>query len=73
MQIVIRPVIISALKYPQLLQQNKSLKPTVTRVTPFAEKAKPAPLYGGLVPPLYDLNRSMQLRLYQCCSTLTKI
>jgi len=27
----------------------------------------------GLVPPLYDLNRSMQLRLYQCCSTLTKI
>jgi len=34
------------------LLQNKSLKPTVTRVTPFAEKAKPAPLYGGLVPPL---------------------
>jgi apolipoprotein N-acyltransferase len=31
---------------------NKSLKPTATHVTPFAEKAKPAPRYGGLVPPL---------------------
>ena len=31
---------------------NKSLKPTVTHVTPFAEKAKLAPRYGGLVPPL---------------------
>gem|GEM_PF-4096777 len=31
---------------------NKSLKPTATRVTLFAEKAKPAPRYGGLVPPL---------------------
>jgi hypothetical protein len=31
---------------------NKSLKPTVTRVTPFAEMANPAPRYGGLVPPL---------------------
>ena len=26
---------------------NKSLKPTVTRVTPFAKMAKPAPRYGG--------------------------
>ena len=31
---------------------NKSLKPTVTRDTPFAAEAKPAPRYGGLVPPL---------------------
>ena len=31
---------------------NNSLKPTVTRVTHFAEKAKPAPRYGGLVPPV---------------------
>ena len=36
----------------KIRSQNKSLKPTVTRVTPFAEKAKPAPRYGGLVPPL---------------------
>jgi len=55
------------------LAHNNSLKPTATRVTLFAEKAKPAPRYGGLVPPLYDLDWSMQLRLYQCCSTLTKI
>jgi hypothetical protein len=34
------------------LASNKSLKPTVTHVTPFAEKANPAPRYGGLVPPL---------------------
>jgi hypothetical protein len=33
--------------------QNKSLKPTVSRVTPFAEQTKPAPRYGGLVPPFY--------------------
>jgi hypothetical protein len=33
------------------LPWNKSLKPTVTRVTPFAEMANPAPRYGGLVPP----------------------
>jgi hypothetical protein len=33
-------------------QCNKTLKPTVTRVTPFAKKAKPAPRYGGLIPPL---------------------
>jgi len=32
---------------------NKSLKPTVTHVTHFAEKAKPAPRYGSLVPPFY--------------------
>jgi len=32
---------------------NNPLKPTATRVTPFAEKAKPAPRYGGLVPPFY--------------------
>jgi len=31
---------------------NKSLKPTVTLVTPFAEKAKSAPRYGGLIPPI---------------------
>jgi hypothetical protein len=35
------------------LEANKSLKPTVTPVTLFAEKAKPAPRYGGLVPPFY--------------------
>ena len=35
------------------LTWNKSLKQTVTRVTPFAAKAKPAPRYGGLVPPFY--------------------
>ncbi len=34
---------------------NKSLKPTVTRVTPFADEAIIAPRYGGLVPPFYDL------------------
>jgi hypothetical protein len=33
---------------------NKSLKPTVTRFTLFADKANPAPRYGGLVPPFYD-------------------
>jgi len=27
-----------------------------TRVTPFAARAKPAPRYGGLVPPLRVLN-----------------
>ena len=37
------------------LTGNKSLKPTVTRVKPFAEKVKPAPPYGGLVPPFYAL------------------
>jgi len=34
---------------------NKPLKPTVTHVTPFAEIAKVAPRYGGLVPPFYPL------------------
>ena len=34
---------------------NKSVKPTVTHVTHFAEMAKPAPRYGGLVPPLYTI------------------
>jgi len=34
------------------LASNKSLKPTVTHGTPFADKAKSAPRYGGLVPPL---------------------
>jgi len=33
-------------------QGNNSLKQTVTRGTDFAEKAKLAPRYGGLVPPL---------------------
>jgi len=34
-------------------------KPTVTRVTPFAAKANPAPRYGSLVPPLYlELNKA---------------
>jgi len=38
-------------------QHNKSLKPTATRVTPFADMAIIAPRCGGLVPPLggYDL------------------
>jgi len=26
----------------------------LTRGTPFAEEAKPAPCYGGLVPPFYS-------------------
>jgi len=34
------------------MKWNKSLKPTATRVTLFAEKAKFAPYFGGLVPPL---------------------
>jgi hypothetical protein len=41
------------MEYIEYMQQNKSLKPTVTRVTPFAEMAKPTPRYGGLIPPLY--------------------
>ena len=40
--------------------QNKSLKPTVTRVTPFAKKANPAPRYGGLVPPLNCLKKRIE-------------
>ncbi len=34
---------------------NKSLKPTVLRVTPFAKMANSAPRYGGLVPPLANV------------------
>jgi len=41
------------------MRYNKSLKPTATRVTPFAEKSKPAPHYGGLVPPFYPLKYSL--------------
>jgi hypothetical protein len=37
--------------------QNKSLKQTVTRGTHFAEMAKPAPHYGSLVPPFYELKK----------------
>jgi hypothetical protein len=33
------------------LRPDKSLKPTEMPVTPFAEKSKLAPRYGGLVPP----------------------
>jgi len=36
---------------PKLHIYYKSLKPTVTSVTPFAEMANPTPRYG-LVPPL---------------------
>ena len=35
---------------------NNSLKQTVTRVTHFAEIAKPSPRYGRLVPPFHVLN-----------------
>ena len=31
---------------------NNPLKPTATRVTHFVKGAKPAPRYGGLVPPI---------------------
>ena len=41
------------MEYIEYMQQNKSLKPTVTRVTPFAANAKPAPRYGGSVPPFH--------------------
>jgi hypothetical protein len=37
-----------------------SLKPTVTRGTPFAKQAKPVPHYGGLVPPFCVPKRSRQ-------------
>jgi len=40
----------------KMIRPNKSLKPTVTHVTPFAKKANPAPRYGGLVPPLDGTN-----------------
>jgi hypothetical protein len=35
-------------------EYNKSLKQTITHVTPFATEANPAPRYGDLVPPLDD-------------------
>jgi len=38
------------------LTWNKSLKPTVTRVMPFAELAKSLPRYGSLAPPFYSQN-----------------
>ncbi len=38
-----------------LIASNNSLKPTETCVTHFAEMAKPAPRYGGLVPPFYGV------------------
>ena len=41
----------SKLAKMKVKSQNNPLKPTVTRVTPFAEKANPAPRYGGLIPP----------------------
>lgn len=47
------------------MMSNKSHKPTVTRVTPFAEQAKPAPRYGGLVPPLRVLNGLFVLRIQE--------
>jgi hypothetical protein len=49
--------------YAHSLAANKSLKPTVTRVTPFAEKAKPAPRYGGLVPPFYNRKNFKSLNM----------
>ena len=39
----------------KIMESNKPLKLTVTRVTLFAAKAKPAPRYGGLVPPFHAL------------------
>ena len=33
---------------------NNSLKPTITRVTHFAQIAKLLPHYGGLIPPFCD-------------------
>ena len=48
---------------------NKSLKPTVTRVTLFAAKAKPAPRYGSSVPPFYVQiifsSNTQELRLFR--------
>ena len=43
---------------------NKSLKPTATPVTPFAGKANPAPRYGCLVPPFYELVDDIKERQY---------
>ena len=56
---------------------NKSLKPTVTRVTPFAEMAKLAPRYGGLVPPFYPLKCFLEkLRIvftWKLCNIITNL
>jgi hypothetical protein len=41
------------LKFSNKIVYNNPLKPTETRVTPFAEMANLAPRYGDLVPPLY--------------------
>ena len=40
---------------------EQSLKPTATPVTAFAEKAKSAPRYGGLVPPFCDEKKAWPL------------
>jgi tetratricopeptide (TPR) repeat protein len=41
---------------------NKSLKPTVTHVTLFAEEANPAPRYCGLVPPFHGKTMSIRMK-----------
>ena len=38
----------------------ESLKPAVKRVTPFAEKAKPAPYYCSLIPPFCNQTTSLE-------------
>ena len=45
----------------RIYSDNNSLKPTVTRVTHFAEIAKFAPHYGGLVPPFCDLIKRKEI------------
>jgi hypothetical protein len=56
---------------------NKSLKPTATRVTLFAEEANPAPHYGGLVPPLHAgkwaLDRTYKIISWQKTGTTREI
>jgi hypothetical protein len=42
---------------------NNPLKPTVTRVTSFAEIAKPAPHYGGLVPRAPGMGDSSRVKV----------
>jgi hypothetical protein len=42
-----------------ILLSNKSLKPTVTRVTPFANMAKPAPHYGG-----FYISKNLLFKVY---------
>jgi hypothetical protein len=52
------------LKQNQSLEAcNNLLKPTITHVTPFAEKANPAPRYGGLVPLLDDLDKLKKIEI----------